>query len=138
MNKIFVLFSVSLLPLLVSCAATSGEVAETPVAQPYYYDPASPDQNKGYFANVKDHFSQLGITIPDAELHDFTASRYITSSPPDADVYVGTRYMGRTNRGDLYFKPGQYTVDFSVNGDQWSEILSFVEGRNASLMVRKP
>jgi hypothetical protein len=76
--------------------------------------------------------------MSDDDLHDYTATRHITSIPPGAEVYVGTQYMGRTNHGDLYFKTGQYVVNFRINGDEWTEILSFVDGNNAELLVRKP
>lgn len=140
-RNLFLLFSIAIIPLFITCAATSDNASENAAehaAQSFYYDPASPDRNQGYFANVKDHFSRLGTALSDDELHEYTATRYITSTPHNAEVYVGTRYIGRTNRGDLYFKPGQYVVDFSLYGDHWSEILSFVEGNNAAIMVRKP
>lgn len=136
-RNLFLLFSIAGLPLLAGCAATSDNAAEK-VAQSFYYDPASPDRNEGYFANVKSHFAAIGTGIPDDELRDYTATRHITSTPPGANVYVGTLYMGRTNHGDLYFKPGQYVVDFSVEEEHWTVILNFVEGNNAELMVRKP
>jgi hypothetical protein len=136
-RNLFVFLSIALVPLFINCAATSDGTAEK-VVQGYYYDPASPDRNQGYFANVRDHFREIGTYLPDDDLRDYTATRHITSTPPNAEVYVGTLYMGKTNRGDLYFKPGQYVVDFSLYGDHWSEILSFVEGNNAAIMVRKP
>lgn len=131
------LFTIALVPLCILCAATSGDVSEN-IAQSFYYDTASPDRNQGYFANVKNHFIEIGTTVSDDEVREYTATRHITSTPPGAEVYVGTRYVGRTNRGDLYFKPGQYVVDFSLYGDHWTEIMSFVEGNNAAIMVRKP
>jgi hypothetical protein len=139
MNKLILVIYVSvfIVPLVVTCAATSDTAAEK-VAQSFYFDPASPDRNEGYFANVKDHFARLGENLSDDELHEYTAMRHITSAPPNADVYVGTLYMGRTNRGDLYFKPGQYVVDFGTDNGHWTMILNFVDGNNAALHVTEP
>jgi hypothetical protein len=101
-----------------------------------YFDAGAPDTNAAYFAKVRSHFYQIGLSVPENELRKYTASRYITSEPPSARVYVGTRFLGRTNDGALFFVPGQYTVTFSRGSASWSEILVFVAGRNASLAVR--
>lgn len=138
MHTRHLIIAAALLPCLViiHCALTADTVSEGP--QGDYFDPASPDTNKTYFANVRQYFYGIGITISDNEVRAYTAVRYISSQPPDAAVYVGPQFLGITNHGPMYFKPGQYRVTFSKYGRDWSDILSFVQGRNASLTVRIP
>jgi len=103
------LFSVAMVVpflLVFQCALTSENVSQTITGE--YYDPTAADANAAYFTNVKNHFRGIGLSLPDDELRQYTAVRYISSDPPLCQVYVGTQYMGRTGN-DLYFKPGLFS-----------------------------
>ena len=120
---------------LLHCVSTEDGVSQT-TPQAKYYDPKSPDNNASYFTKLRDYFTEIRFSCSDDELHQYTATRYIASQPPAAEVYVENRYMGITNDRDLYFKPGQYVVTFYKFGQQWTEILAFAQGRNATVVVQ--
>jgi hypothetical protein len=97
------LFFLPAFPLL-KCVSTSEGVSQnTPQAN--YYDPNSPDNNATYFTKLRDYFTEIRFSCADDELHQYTATRYIASQPPNAQVYVDNKFMGLTNDRDLYFKP---------------------------------
>jgi hypothetical protein len=129
----------SCLPVLalLYCAAISDEAAQGSAVQSSYYDPNSPDNNAAYFDKVRRYFTEIRFSCDDDELHRYTATRYIASQPPGAAVYVENHFLGTANDRDLYFKPGQYVVSFYKSGQQWSQILVFAPGKNATVVVRQ-
>ena len=118
------------------CAKTiSGSSANT-AQNGQYFNAASEKDQAAYFEKVKGHFQQIGRPLNDDQVRQHTASIYIVTIPPAADVYDDTTYMGKTNTGQLYFTPGKHKVVLRKGDQQKSNVLDFTEGKNLSIVVK--
>jgi hypothetical protein len=118
-----------------NCAKTiSGSSANT-VQNGQYFNAASEKEQAAYFEKVKGHFQQIGRPLNDDQVRQHTASIFIVTIPPAADVYDDTIYMGKAN-GQLYFTPGKHRVILRKGDQQKSNVLDFTEGKNLSIVVK--
>jgi hypothetical protein len=119
------------------CAAKtiSGSSATT-AEKGRYFTAGSQKEQKAYFEKVKGHFEQIGRPLNEEQVKQHTASIYIATIPPAADVYDDTTYMGKTNSGQLYFTPGKHKVVLKKGDQQKSKVLEFSEGNNLSIVVK--
>ncbi|MFP4681582.1 MAG: PEGA domain-containing protein, partial [Chitinispirillaceae bacterium] len=64
------------------------------------------------------------------------ASIYIASLPPQADVYINGRRVGKTNSGGIKVPEGTHKVKF-VKGDiEKTETMTFKPGKNPTRFVK--
>jgi hypothetical protein len=63
------------------------------------------------------------------------ASIFIASLPPQADVYIGGRLIGRTNDGELQVPAGTHQVRFVKGNLEKTESMTFNAGRNPTRFV---
>jgi hypothetical protein len=118
------------------CAKTiSGSSVKTAENGKYFSADSKKDQ-QAYFDKVKVHFQQIGRPLGDDEVKRYTASIFIATIPPAADVYDDTTYMGKANSGQLYFIPGKRRVVLKKGQQQKSNVLDFTEGQNLSVVVK--
>jgi hypothetical protein len=118
-----------------SCAKTiSGSSANT-AQNCKYYNAASEKEQAAYFEKVKGHFQQIGRPLNDDQVRQHTASIFIVTIPPAAEVYDDTTYMGKAN-GQLYFTPGKHKIVLRKGAQQKSNVVDFSEGKNLSIVVK--
>jgi len=117
------------------CAKTISGSSATTAENGKYFIAGSEKQQQAYFEKVKEHFQQIGRPLNDDEVKRHTASIFILTVPPMADVYDDTTFMGKTN-GQLYFTPGKHRVVLRKGGQQKSKVLDFAEGKNLSIVVK--
>ena len=118
------------------CAKTISGSSATTTENVKYFSAGSEKQQQAYFEKVKEHFQQIGRPLNDEEVKQFTASIFIITFPPMADVFDDTIYMGKTNTGQLYFTPGKHKVVLKKGDQQKSKVLDFAEGNNLSIVVK--
>jgi hypothetical protein len=132
----FVAAGLSVIVLGAGCARTiSGSSAAT-AEKGSYFNAGSEKDQQAYFEKVKSHFQQIGLQLNDDQVRQRTASIYIVTIPPSADVYDDTTFMGKSNSGQLYFTPGKHRVVLRKGDQQKSAVLDFAEGKNLSIVVK--
>ena len=76
-------------------------------------------------------------TQPPLSLEDVGASVIIHSKPPEADVYIGGRFIGKTNQPDKLLMPiGTYEVKFVKDDAEKTETMTFEPGENSTKVVQ--
>lgn len=88
------------------------------------------ENNVKYFQKVSMHFNNLGITLDENELHTYTSSIFIGTIPNECEVYCDSILIGNTNLGNIYLKPGTYTLTFKKWHQEAIRKLQLVEGDN--------
>lgn len=127
-------FFVSL--MAAGCAKTlSGNSAKT-VENGKYFIAGSEKDQKAYFEKVKEHFQEIGRPLNEEQVKQHTASIFIVTIPPAADVFDDTTYMGKTNNGQLYFTPGKHRITLKKGDQQKSNVVELAEGQNRSIVVK--
>lgn len=119
-----------------SCAKTISGSSTNTTQDVKYYNAASEKEQAAYFEKVKGHFQQIGRPLNDDQVRQHTASIFIVTIPPSADVYDDTAYMGKSNNGQLYFTPGKHRVVLRKGAQQKSNVVDFSEGKNLSIVVK--
>jgi hypothetical protein len=64
-----------------------------------------------------------------------SASVFVSSIPPGAEVFIGGEKVGETN-SDLIVPAGTYTMDFIKDGLKHTKVVTFTHGKNRSVLVR--
>lgn len=65
----------------------------------------------------------------------YSASIFISSIPPIAEVYMDGVYVGKTNMTKLRVKPGQHAMKFVQGSKVVLMKMYFIEGENRSQLV---
>jgi len=60
---------------------------------------------------------------------------FIATLPPKAEVYIGERYVGISNGGELQVPVGTHQVRFVKNGVEQMETMTFISGKNPTRFV---
>ncbi len=63
---------------------------------------------------------------------------FIASIPPVADVYIGSKLIGKTNVSELKIPAGVQTLKFVKGGKEITKQITLQPGKNPSQMVRIP
>jgi len=119
-----------------NCAKTIAGSSANTAENGKYFTAGSEKDQQAYFEKVKGHFQQIGRPLNDDQVRQHTASIFIVTIPPSADVYDDTTYMGKANSGQLYFTPGKHRVVLRKGAQQKSNVLNFAEGKNLSIVVK--
>lgn len=61
---------------------------------------------------------------------------FLSSIPPVADVYINKQSIGKTNIKDIKVPVGTYVVTFVKDNKSVKKTMTFVKGRNSSVLVR--
>jgi hypothetical protein len=101
-----------------------------------YYESTDSAGVVKYYANVKDHFKELGYNVDDRELKEYTSAVFIASIPPVAQVFLNGKLIGRTNLELLYFKPGTHLITMRKGNAEWKETITVHSGKNPSMMTQ--
>jgi hypothetical protein len=118
------------------CAKTISGSSAMAAENGKYFNADSKKDQQAYFDKVKGHFQQIGRSLGDDEVKRYTASIFIATIPPAADVYDDTTYVGKANNGQLYFTPGKHRVVLKKDGQQKSNVIDLTEGKNLSVVVK--
>jgi len=87
---------------------------------------------------VKIDLSKYDInnTLSELEHNAATATIYITTDPPSADVFMDGKYVGKANKDVVYIIPGNHEITL-IKGDLYfQKIIYFQDGSNRPLDVK--
>lgn len=122
---------------LSGCAKTiCGGSQTTAQEKGKYYTASSEKEQTIYFEKVRKHFQEIGRQVSESEVRQYTASIFILSVPPAAEVFEDGTFMGRTNASQLYFKPGKHQITLKKGDQENRKDLDLVEGKNLSIVVK--
>jgi hypothetical protein len=122
---------------LSGCAKTiSGGSPTTAQEKGRYFTVSSENEQTIYFEKVKKHFQEIGRQISESEVRQYTASIFILSVPPAAEVFDEGSFVGKTNASQLYFKPGRHQITIKKGDRENQKELELVEGKNLSIVVK--
>jgi hypothetical protein len=119
------------------CSGTISGCSVNTVETGTYYSAAGTEKERSaYFDRVRGHFQQIGRSLKEDEVRQYTASISIITIPACAEVYIGSVFMGKANTGPLYFTPGRHELVFMKSGRQSRKTFDLVEGKNLSIVVK--
>ena len=75
-------------------------------------------------------------TLSTVEQEKATATMYITTDPPSADVFMDGKYIGKANRDVVFLFPGKHEI--TLIKDDWylQKTMTLLEGSNQPLDVK--
>jgi len=113
--------------LILNCAITSTNTR---------YIPGDPINNEKYFGLVHEHFVKIGQKLSSEEELKYTGRIFFASLPPICEIYADSQFVGKSNIGLIYLKPGKNKFIFKKGSLSFSGEIVIKEGDNPSLMVK--